>query len=256
MNNRRKSMLSCSSFEEAIWQAAETGQTSPELARHLRECPRCQAVLQTLTGAMRGFVELRAVQAPDPCAAVHARLSRSARPAWLLPAWGGALALCCLFALLCSVGRLSKVPHVTTRRPATSTPHISGRIPAPIPLSGLSNVNPPRQQKTRARGKPMHRLYRNAPLSSVRIAVLPRQPRTLTAVEILAQPCRQYTTIDPNFRPPSLALPEPATLDPTYCALVLPRQRVVREPLDTDGYFLANQDDVCFTRRISLCDYL
>ena len=93
-------MRSCAAYEESIWQAAETGQVSPELAQHLTQCACCRASLQALTNAMRGFLELRAVQAPDPTDAVHARIQRPVWRSRLLPALAGALALLCLTVLL------------------------------------------------------------------------------------------------------------------------------------------------------------
>lgn len=232
-------MRSCAAYEESIWQAAETGQVSPELAQHLTQCACCRASLQALTNAMRGFLELRAVQAPDPTDAVHARIQRPVWRSRLLPALAGALALLCLTVLLWSAGRQSGHPVVVSHLPELPTSRNTLSLPPPLPMP-----MPPRHHTIIARAKPKRRRHHHPPLSEMvaetprtarQQALTPRVPKRLTAAEELAAPCRQYTAIDPNFYSPSEP-PRRYVSDPTYCALALPSLQAVREPRNADGW--------------------
>lgn len=52
-------MASCKSFEEALWEAAETGNISAGLRQHLDACPACRENLASQQKAMTGLTELR-----------------------------------------------------------------------------------------------------------------------------------------------------------------------------------------------------
>jgi len=217
-------MDSCAKFDDAIWQAAETGAMSSELADHLAHCTHCRASHERWLGALRGLTALRTVQAPDPTAAVYARLQRPARLPRLLAACTGALALACLALLVWHANwsiHQATLPLSMPPLRRTTTP-----VSTPVPLP-----EPPKRDVVAIRkmavARPTHRRHR--PRRSV-----PPQPATRTVEDLLAQTCRQHTVIDPNFRPPD-AMPCTRSADPTYCALTLPEPHTLREPSATTG---------------------
>ena len=85
-------MSNCGQFEMAIWEAAETGEVSVDLAEHIRGCKQCAHALTQLQSAMDGFAALTAVDAPDPTRAVHARLESRSSLWRRAPVFAGALA--------------------------------------------------------------------------------------------------------------------------------------------------------------------
>ena len=86
-------MSSCDRFEMAIWEAAETGEVSVDLAEHIRGCKQCAHTLTQLQSAMDGFAALTAVDAPDPTRAVRARLQSRSSLWRRAPVFAGTLAV-------------------------------------------------------------------------------------------------------------------------------------------------------------------
>lgn len=113
-------MSNCGQFEMAIWEAAETGEVSVDLAEHIRGCKQCAHTLTQLQSAMDGFAALTAVDAPDPTRAVHARLeSRPGR--WrLAPVFAGALAVA---VLAWYAAGLSRPPHAPAEKSVSAAGH-------------------------------------------------------------------------------------------------------------------------------------
>ncbi len=149
-------MSHCQDFEEALWEAAEGRPLSAEAEAHLRTCESCRAAVGRLSVASRGFGALRAVEAPDPSAAVWQRLRRPARrPAFAL-AWAAGAVACIVagtFALRHApaprppaparpMERIAKAPEVPPVAPSVkpSEPAHSGtsteEVAQPVKLSG------------------------------------------------------------------------------------------------------------------------
>jgi hypothetical protein len=153
-------MSHCRDFEEALWEAAEGRPLSAEAEAHLRSCESCRAAVGRLSVASRGFDALRAVEAPDPSAAVWQRLRRpvrrpARRPAFAL-AWAAGAVACIVagtFALrhrpapqppapVAPMERIAKAPEVPPvaasvrpgepAHPSTSTAEVA----QPVKLSG------------------------------------------------------------------------------------------------------------------------
>jgi hypothetical protein len=87
-------MSHCRDFEEALWEAAEGRPLSAEVEAHLQACPSCRAAAQRLAEASRGFAALRAVEAPNPGAAVWGRVARPQRRPMFALAWAAGAVAC------------------------------------------------------------------------------------------------------------------------------------------------------------------
>lgn len=92
-------MPDCLRYEEPLHTAVHTGEISPEFAAHLAQCPACRNELDILTRALPGLQLLRAVAAPDPSAAVYARVA-APRRGWWAPVLVGAACVLLLAMLL------------------------------------------------------------------------------------------------------------------------------------------------------------
>jgi hypothetical protein len=87
-------MSHCRDFEEALWEAAEGRPLSAEAQAHVQACPSCRAAAQRLAEASQGFAALRAVEAPDPGAAVWGRVARPQRRPMFALAWAAGAVAC------------------------------------------------------------------------------------------------------------------------------------------------------------------
>ena len=230
--------MSCHQYtEEQLWDAAETDQLPAELVQHLDVCPACRETLQQCTSAMTGFAALREVQAPDPCAAVYARLAPARRPWRLAPVWAAGLVLLTVCVLLFRHGQRSE-----PSRPAPSIMQsIPKQVDTPSPVVAKQDEKktvvisrkpeppaalPPQQTRRVARRTP-HRQPQQIP--DVVPKQEPSQPATVVAtISELERPCEQTTAIDTRRVEPRIVLPPPARRP--YYAMTLPRVRKVEEP--------------------------
>ncbi|MHB9106174.1 MAG: hypothetical protein ACYDCO_03875 [Armatimonadota bacterium] len=90
-------MASCERYEEALWEAAETGNISADLQRHLEACADCRENRASLKKAMTGFTELRRM--PEYVPAVTLAPLLPATPWWPRVALAGAVLALALVAV-------------------------------------------------------------------------------------------------------------------------------------------------------------
>ena len=207
-------MTCCEQFEEHIWEAAETGAACPALEEHIARCRECRRMLQGLSSAMAGFAVLRDVRAPDPRAAVRARLAAPQRKWWPIPAMAGSLAVACLIAFFAlTVSRAPKVVPparhaITPKRQAFQKKNVS-MARAPEPEKQHSSKSEPTPSR--------HRQMRHA---APRVVAF-HKPCVGPKAPSLATPCSQVTVVVMKVdqqpeRPAEVA-------NPAYCCAVLPK---------------------------------
>jgi len=175
-------MASCTQFEEALWEAAETQQVAPDLAEHLEQCRPCRRSLRSLASALEGLAALREVAAPDPTSAVRlataARQSRGrligrlAAAAALSGAAAGLLLLTSRAATRSPVSPVRPDRAVASQGPTAEQAQVARqaraeeRAPAPVAAadSHVKAARPHRHRPTRLRQRPAPELALTAKL--------------------------------------------------------------------------------------------
>jgi hypothetical protein len=121
-------MSACEQYEEALWDAAESGCISDALQRHCQSCRECRAALPEMTRIVTGLTALHALPTPVPRPDLARHLPRHRRPlAWVV---GLAAAAACGLALLW-LPRHTR--HEVTQHP---TPPAQTSHPAPTRVAG------------------------------------------------------------------------------------------------------------------------
>jgi hypothetical protein len=240
-------MRGCRQFEDALWEAAEEGRPSPELAAHVRQCAECRRALQETSAAMAELAGLRAVRAPDPRPALRARLTQPRRGRAMMAL--AIAAACVVAALVVRAGwpgrRPAPVPQVAVRDTVDRTAPVTPIAPQPGPPAVVTVVRgdqeplqpkPPRAVQAR---RPASRVARAKARTNQRQrkgtdepdTQLPQSDRPMMAIA-LDEPCLQTTILYPRR-------PEPAplrfvTADPTYRAAPRPA-RFIAVQSETPG---------------------
>jgi hypothetical protein len=153
-------MSHCRDFEEALWEAAEGRPLSAEAEAHLRTCASCRAAAQRLAEASQGFAALRAVEAPDPSAAVWGRVARPKRRPVFTLAWAAGAVACAVattFALWHRPAPPSPitVPSVRVAQAPPQAP-VGPQVEAPAPEQqrvAVEEPGPPANVRTGAQEK-------------------------------------------------------------------------------------------------------
>lgn len=132
-------MSACAQFEDALWDAAESGRIPDALQRHCVTCRHCREALQDMQQIVTGLAALQALPVPAPRPDLTRHLPRQRRR------WSWALSLataaaCCL-AILCFTFRHS-------RRQYTQEPTRHVQTPLPVPPRPLTPTAAPRVTPT------------------------------------------------------------------------------------------------------------
>jgi hypothetical protein len=232
-------MRGCRQFEDALWEAAEEGRPSPELAAHVRQCSECRRALQETSAAMAELAGLRAVRAPDPRPALRARLTQPRR---------GRAMMALAIAAACVVAALAVRAGRPARRPAPAPKVVvRGTVDKSTPAAPVAPRSAPPAATTVVRAseepqdlKPRRAFQANRPASRVARAEArtdqrpregadephtqpPQSDRPATAIA-LDEPCPQTTVLYPHR--PEPPRPQFVTADPTYRAAPQPARFV------------------------------
>jgi|GEM_PF-2401412 len=176
-------MTSCERYEEALWEAAETGNISADMQRHLDACPACRESLASLRGAMTGFAELR--QIPDHVPA-PALVPLSAPCWWPRAAFAGVVVALAIAGV--SLWLVRKQPEPVVKTPPR--PSVQPEQPKQAPVI----VEKPKAPE-------MPPIVQNAPAQQkrhrkVRLPEPVPVPREETAPEPLPLPVPEYDPVE------------------------------------------------------------
>lgn len=174
-------MQSCREYEDLIWDAADKGRISDPLAKHLEICETCRESHRALVSAASGLRALRRVNAPDPRAAVRARIA-APTVGWLrIPAFAFAAA-CCILAIMFISMRWAKMPvrHISPIVVKHQLPKPEPKTVAVIPNYVEPAASP--TQHTNAMEKKVI-VARNHPKTKRAIARLHKHQHTALAKE-------------------------------------------------------------------------
>ena len=90
-------MNCCAQYEDALWEAAESGYVPEALQRHCADCQPCRDAARELQQIQRGFTALKTLEHPAPQPDISSYLPRHGfRPHF---AWGFAAVAACLALL-------------------------------------------------------------------------------------------------------------------------------------------------------------
>jgi len=176
-------MSSCERFEDSLWSAAAGEEVPPDLAAHLEHCSTCRESLQALTRAVRGLAALRGVDAPDPRAAVHARLAQTSRRGRRALVLAVAAVVCsaCAVALL----RITVPPRPQQPARVVATP----RGDQATPSRQLTTKQPARRMQI-----PRHATARAPPQLASKPGAAPVPPLRMVPARSEPQPQRSGLT--------------------------------------------------------------
>lgn len=180
-------MHDCGMYRDSIWEAADAGEVSVELAAVIRRCDICRRELDRAESAALGFEAMRTADAPEVTCSVPS--STKARRGWFRPVY--ALAPAALLVAAAGVFLLT-VPSAHRTAPASSlvAPKPAPRQaavsvpdnPVPAPLAARnSDASPPQEPK------PVARLPR--PAQPVRRQAAAPERRLVPCEEPAPAPC-------------------------------------------------------------------
>lgn len=163
-----------------IWEAADRGIISDPLTKHLEVCEACRQSYQTLVSTAIGLQALRSVNAPDPRAAVQARIATSTSLWWRTPAFAVAAA-CCLLAIMFFSVRWARPPvrHINPVIVQHQLPKPEPKAVVSVPNSFKPVVSP--TQHTNAVEKKV--IARSHPKTKRTISRIPKHQHTVLAKE-------------------------------------------------------------------------